>query len=99
MTEDATWGKVYYFWGAKNHPADATDRYNSQCEEDFVKAQFQKMKKKIVDKGIPVILGEFGAIRRTLGNTDWQKAQNELRAYFFKYVVQEAKNHGLVPFI
>lgn len=98
LEEDASWGKMLYFWGADNHPEGAEDRYSSNWEEDYVRAQFQKMKTKFVDQGVPMILGEYGAIRRTLGNADWQTAHDKSRAYFFEYVTQEAKNHGLVPF-
>lgn len=101
MEKDETWGKMYYFWGASFHIDGAAGRYPDwNCEEDYVKAQFKMMKTKFVDKGIPVIVGEFGAVHRTLsGNTLWQQKHDESRAYFFEYVVQEAKNHGLAPFI
>ena len=100
MTEDATWGKMYYFWGKDYHIEGADGRFPDwDCEEDYVKAQFQKMKTKFVDQGVPVILGEFGVIHRSLANEDWQKIHDESRAYFFEYIAQEAKNHGMVPFI
>ena len=100
MTEDASWGKMFYFWGANNHVEGAIGRNADWGEEDYVRSQFQKIKAKFVDQGIPVILGEFGATHRTLtGNTLWQEKHDESRAYFFEYVAQEAKNHGLVPFI
>lgn len=34
-------------------------------EEAWLDSQFATARQKFVDKGIPVILGEFGAIRRT----------------------------------
>ncbi|WP_201300970.1 cellulase family glycosylhydrolase [Sunxiuqinia indica] len=100
LTEDASWGKVFYFWGENYHLDGATGRFPDwDCEEDFVKAQFQKMKTKFVDEGIPMILGEYGAIRRTIpGNDEWQEKHNESRAYFNEYVTEQAKKYGLVPF-
>ena len=99
MTEDASWGKMFYFWGTDYHLEGADGRNADWGEEDYVRDQFQKMKTKFVDQGVPVILGEFGAIHRTLDDANWQTKHDESRAYFFEYVVQEAKNHGLVPFI
>lgn len=101
MEKDETWGKMYYFWGAAYHIEGATGRYPDwNCEEDYVKSQFQKMKTKLVDKGIPIILGEFAAVHRNLeGNALWQQKHNESHAYFYEYVVQQAKNYGLAPFL
>jgi hypothetical protein len=49
-------------WGTAATNASATEIW---ANEAFVDAQFQKMKSRFVDAGIPVILGEFGVIRRT----------------------------------
>jgi endoglucanase len=65
--------------------------------EAHVKDQFGKMKTNFVDKGYPVILGEYGAQRRssiTGEALEWHLAS---RAYFYEYVTREAKNAGLVP--
>jgi endoglucanase len=100
LTQDESWGDRYYFWGENYHIEGAEGRYPDwDCEEDYVLAQFQKMKTKFVDNGIPVILGEFGAIRRTISdNAEWQQLHYESRAYFNRYVTQQAKNYGMVPF-
>lgn len=100
LTEDASWGKMFYFWGAANHVSDAGDRNASWGEESTVDTQFAKMKTKFVDNGIPVILGEFAAIRRDLSayGTTWQEKHDDSRAWFAEYVVKKAKDNGLVPF-
>jgi aryl-phospho-beta-D-glucosidase BglC (GH1 family) len=100
LTKDESWGKYYYFWGEDYHVEGAQGRYPDwNCEEDHVRSQFRKMKTQFVDKGIPVILGEFGAIRRNIkDNAEWQQLHYESRAYFNKYVSEQAKNYGLVPF-
>lgn len=100
LTQDESWGDFYYFWGENYHIEGAEGRYPDwDCEEDYVLAQFQKMKTKFVDNDIPVILGEFGAIRRTISNNaEWQQLHYESRAYFNRYVTQQAKNYGMVPF-
>ncbi len=99
MEKDADWGKVFYFWGAPYHVSDAPERFpNWNCEEDYLVAQFDKMKKQFTDHGIPVILGEFGAMHRPLSNSEWQKKHDESRAYFYETITRESKNKGMVPF-
>lgn len=100
LTEDASWGKMFYFWGANNHVTDAGDRNASWGEEATVDELFLKMKTKFVDNGIPVILGEFSATRRDLSNygTTWQEKHDDSRAWFAEYVTKQAKNNGMVPF-
>jgi endoglucanase len=85
-----------YLWGASYAQYGSISTWG---QEDYVQSQFQSMKTNFVDKGYPVILGEFGAIRRlTLTGT---ALTNHLasRAYFTQYVAQQAKNYGLVPFV
>lgn len=101
LEEDASWGKVFYFWGKDYHIEGAEERYpNWDSEEDYMVDQFQKMKSKFVDSGIPVILGEFGAMRRTIRESaEWQDYHDASRAYFYETLARESKNHGLVPFL
>lgn len=77
-------------WGA-----GATDPAAAQAwaNEAYIDGQFQKMKAKFVDRGIPVILGEFGAIRRT----EYAGAEAYRQAWD-GYVARSAWTHGLVPF-
>ena len=48
-------------------------------------------------KGIPVILGEFGAIKRDLTG-DALTLHLKSRAAFLKYVVKQSRANGMVPF-
>ncbi|MCC8188597.1 MAG: cellulase family glycosylhydrolase [Bacteroides sp.] len=101
MTEDASWGACAYFWGADHHvdqEVDGAIRNASWGEEEYIKEQFQLMRTHFVDKGIPVILGEYGAIKRRIQDTDFQEAHENSRAYYLEYVTEQAKNYGLVPF-
>ncbi len=56
------------------------------------------MKTKFVDKGIPVIMGEYGAIRRSSLTGDALTLHLAARAYYLKYVTKQAKANGLIPF-
>jgi aryl-phospho-beta-D-glucosidase BglC (GH1 family) len=101
MEKDESWGKYAYFWG--DNLVSGSDRNATWGDVAYMKAQFQKMKTMFVDKGIPVILGEYGAI------TDWSsslssdeallKAHRQSRYDFNKICTREAKNYGLVPFM
>ncbi|WP_281324502.1 cellulase family glycosylhydrolase [Flavobacterium sp. IMCC34518] len=97
MTKDETWGKMFYYWGAANHSSTDTDHNPTWGEEADIDKFFLSMKTKFVDKGIPVVLGEFGAIRRDLTG-DALTLHLKSRADFLKYVVKQAKANGLLPF-
>jgi len=98
MEKDETWGNMSYFWGNKyqNIYIDGVNRSCAWHTESTVDEDFGNMKRQFVDKGIPVLLGEFAAMNRTLEG-DLQSKFEESRAYFYEYVVKTAKNNGIVP--
>lgn len=93
-----------YFWGK---PYIGYGEHSKTEQEDYVDAQFGLMKQRFVDRGIPVILGEYGAVfgngaygsKKPLPDPDKQKMYEASRAYFMKYVTRKAKDCGLVPFV
>jgi endoglucanase len=99
MTADASWGNQFYYWGAGYHSTTDTTRNATWGEEDYVNAEFAKMKQKFVDRGIPVVIGEFCAVRRT-GTLSGAALQLHLnsRAYFHNYVSRVAMANGMLPF-
>ena len=102
LEEDADWGKMWFFWGAANHVSGgtwSTRNSTSNYEESFVKSQFQKMKAQFVDKGIPVILGEYGCQWRNVGNSSAQKKHDASVKLFHKTVNHYAIENGLIPFV
>jgi aryl-phospho-beta-D-glucosidase BglC (GH1 family) len=98
MDKDADWGKMFYYWGAGNHSTTDTERNPTWGEEADLAKLFKSMKTQFVDKGIPVILGEFGAIRRTNLTGSNLALHLASRAYYLHYVVKQAKANGMVPF-
>jgi endoglucanase len=58
-------------------------------QEEHVVAQFDKLKTQFVDQGVPVLLGEFGAIRND--------GYDEYRRYYVEYVAQAASQRGSLP--
>ena len=98
MTKDETWGKQAYYWGAGNHSTTDTDRNPTWGEEDYVNAQFASLKTTFIDKGIPVLLGEFAAQRRTNLTGDALALHLKSRNYYHTYVVKTARANGVAPF-
>lgn len=103
MQNDEYWSNVFWYWGAPNH-VDGSAHNANFGEEDYVASQFAKMKASYVDKGIPVIVGEYSTQIQTAENrsdkneeflTEVHKAS---RAYWNEVVTREAKNNGCVPF-
>jgi endoglucanase len=76
-------------WGAIATDAAATDPW---ADEPWVDAQFQKMKAKFIDQGLPVILGEYGAYAKP-GRPGMQRFVD----HWAQVVTQSAARHGLVP--
>jgi len=62
------------------------------ANEGYVDNQFQRMKTNFVDKGVGVILGEFGVISKP--NISVHEAY---RVYWNEYISQSAVSHQLVP--
>jgi len=98
MQEDADWGKPFYYWGAGNHSTTDTAHNATYGEETDLSKLFLSMKTQFVDKGIPVILGEFGAIRRSNLTGDALALHLKSRADFYTFVVKQSKANGLIPF-
>ena len=96
MSEDATWGNMFYYWGQNNHSTIEPSRNSTWGEEDYVIAEFQKIKTKFADKGIPIILGEYGAYRRSTP-LDMDKHQASVDRWA-TFVTQQAIAAGLEPF-
>lgn len=64
--------------------------WGSTAEVSVLKNLFGKLKTTFVDKGVPVILGEFGAVRTT---------QASSRIFWLEYVVKVSTDHGIAPFL
>jgi endoglucanase len=76
-----------YTWGSTS-----TDPDGNWATETWMDSEFQKMKSRFIDNGIPVILGEYGAISKTEYDPTmvWRK-------YWAQYVTHSAFSHGVVP--
>jgi len=100
MDGDADWGKMFYYWGQGHHSASEPGRNASWGEENAVNESFVKMKTKFADKGIPVLLGEYGAYRRNNGKHEPLDlaTHNDAVDYWLTYITKQAKADGMLPF-
>jgi Endoglucanase len=100
LSEDVSWGKMAYYWGAGHHSTIEPDRNATYGEESDQLKYFQKIKEQFVDKGIPVLMGEYGAYRR--GGSAHVPLDLELHNasvdYWITYVTKQALQHGVKPF-
>ncbi len=76
-------------WGATATDPAATDTWGNEAHVD---AQFQKMKTRYVDRGVAVILGEYGAMARNRF-----PGADTYRNLWNLYVTRAAWTRGLVP--
>jgi endoglucanase len=100
LGDDVSWGKMFYYWGAGHHSTIDPDRNATWGEEEEHIQYFKKIKEQFVDKGIPVLMGEYGAFRRSVGpkgplDLD---VHNDAIDYWITFVTKQAKANGIVPF-
>jgi endoglucanase len=79
----------------------ATDpgKAEAWANEAYADGQFRKMKTTFIDKGIAVILGEYGAMARlNLGSAALNAEYARYRLYYMEYITRSIERHGLIPF-
>ncbi|HEX6706202.1 MAG TPA: cellulase family glycosylhydrolase [Albitalea sp.] len=76
-------------WGSIATDKAATETW---ADEAHVDRQFQKLKRTFVDKGVPVLLGEYGAMLRKQHDP-----AGTYRKYWDQTITKSAFQHGLVP--
>ena len=95
---DQTWGNAIYFWGQSYHYSGNPSRNATWGEEGAIDAYYQQLQDQFVSKGVPVMIGEFGAyVTPGLTGAD-QTWNNASRLYWNKYAGDAARAHGLSPF-
>lgn len=96
--EDPSWGRSFYFWGPAYHYVANPTRNATWGEEGTIDAEFQQLKEQFVDKGVPVLIGEFHASGVSTLTGDEKIWNNASRLYWNKYVTDSIIAHGLSPF-
>lgn len=76
-------------WGKIAKTPSATQTW---ANESYVDGQFRKMKSNFVARGVPVILGEYGAYTKTA-----YPGMDPYRLYWDGYITRSAVEHGVIP--
>ncbi len=101
MEKDESWGKVFYYWGSGNHYSGS--QHNATWgEESEMRSQLQKMKTNFVDKGYPVVIGEFGANWRdlsSLSNESQDKHNQSIKSHYRELFRLTKEMGGMVPMV
>jgi aryl-phospho-beta-D-glucosidase BglC (GH1 family) len=92
---------MYYYWGTGNMSTIEPERNAVNVEdEDAIESLFGLMKTKFIDKGIPVIMGEYAAYRRFDPNylpKDMAKHEASVN-YWNGFVTKKMVEYGIDPF-
>ena len=100
MTEDADWGKMKYYWNGYAPRRADSNRIGTAGEQNAIQRDFNNLKTAFVDNGYPVIVGEYGAVARTLATTQGtQQNHDESRQYWYKFSTSYAMEAGCIPFV
>ena len=98
MTKDESWGYQAYYWGSGNH-VDGSKHNVTWGEETDMQSQLRQMRTKYTSKGIPVIIGEFGALWRTMPEGENQEKHDASIYSWYYTLCRYAVHNGLVPFV
>ena len=96
---DEDWGKMFYYWEDQTPGNDAAHTCSGSAlgSKSSIDELFSGLKSRFYDKGIPVVIGEMGAVKRFSLTGDNLKAHLKARAAWYGYTVAAAKKNGLVP--
>jgi len=100
MSQPADWGRIVYpffYWGKQYHSTSDLDHNPTWGEEAYVDSQFNLVKPRFLDKNIPVVVGEFGAMKRLSPTGDNLRLAILSRRYFYNYVTKAALSRGMIP--
>ena len=96
---DEDWGKMFYYWEDQTPGNDAAHTCSGTAlgSKKSIDELFSGLKNRFYDKGIPVVIGEMGAVKRFSLTGNNLKAHLNARAAWYGYTVAAAKKNGLVP--
>lgn len=95
-------GKKTFLWGEKGQEIIEINEASpgnkaAWGEEDHITGQMSRLRAQFVDKGIPVVIGEFGCIDKTSANAGIPNQIAENRAYYNGFFAGTAALYGITP--
>ncbi|MBK9579848.1 MAG: glycoside hydrolase family 5 protein [Fibrobacteres bacterium] len=100
MSQPANWGTMaypFFYWGKQYHSSTDAIHNPTWGEESYVDSQFNLVKPRYLDKNIPVVVGEFSALKRLTATGDNLRLAILSRRYFYNYVTKAALSRGMIP--
>ena len=98
LDADQSYGNRFFYWGSGYHTTFDVANNPTWGEESTINENFQMMKTKFVDHGIPVVMGEFAVMDRNLTG-DSLNFNLASRAYWYNYSMRQALANGVHPFL
>lgn len=83
----------YYFWGDQYKEYGAVSNENEKTMTDF----FNRVTTTWADKGLGIVIGEWGVTEHTKGGQS--DLQHENATYYCRFLVSEARKHGFSTFV
>lgn len=99
---DASWGREWRYWG-KDYKSLTDPLHNSVAgsEEDYMESTLLLARQRFVDKGIPLLMGEFGVQYHASNCPTPADSLLSLKstAHFFAHLVKTARINKISPFL
>jgi uncharacterized repeat protein (TIGR02543 family) len=67
-------------------------------QESYVEDLFNRVKQEYIDQGIPVIIGEYGVVKRTSLSGSEYTDHIASRLYYLEYITDAAIRYGMIPY-
>lgn len=105
LSDDASWGKEWFFWGKDFHsknPLFLDRNATAPTEERYVDSIFHTVKVNFVDKGIPLVMGEFDIeyhAGKLKGYTQDSLLSVNSGRHYYSYLAKQARANSVLPFL
>lgn len=91
-----------YLWGERGNQLVKDYRFPRMAipnwgDQAYLDDLFQQLQDQYVNNGIPVVIGEYGAIDKSTANVDFSGEIQSNRVYFNGYVAGTAASKGMIP--
>lgn len=88
-------GATNYTWGQPFRAVGSNDNWG---QEAYVDNLFKQVKEEWVDRGYPVIMGEYGVIHRKALTGATLEMHTSAREYWLEYITSAAIRNGIIPY-
>lgn len=98
FAQDQSWANNYYYWGNGNHLSTSSRNTPYDKEYDLIDTYLDRLYSKFVRHGIPVIIGEYAACWRTMGDGESQELHDKSIEEWNRYLMLAMLKRHMTPF-